>query len=133
VCTPHYNDDASYYYSCRNAGGAVGDPCDFEGKVLCSNDLSAVLLCEDGELVPHTSCGVGQECRGSTNDTIVCGTAGYDQDDPCFFPDEYRTCSADGSHILACVDGTMKLRETCSGPDTCSTAVEGGVTVVSCD
>jgi len=127
-------------FTAVDCGGVLqtvaGIPCSAEGAHLCSEDLAAVLFCQDGSWVEGIHCApvgcadvsedAGLYCRG-----YWCENCGFQVGDLCTFPAGTAACSTDLGAIVACADGRAVLERDCYG-GTCTLLDSGGDSSLGC-
>jgi hypothetical protein len=60
--------------SCENGGYSEGDRCGFTaGNVVCSTDLSAILICDGGTAVVKERCSGSKQCTALAGGSLGCG------------------------------------------------------------
>ena len=103
---------------CEESGVITPDPgtgqsgsC-VNGTRQCSADLSGVEYCADGKWYPEMQCLYGSRCNST-------GTAcemppKQDEITPTICTDGARMCDADGSRVLACVNGVWIATNNCN-------------------
>jgi hypothetical protein len=103
---------------CDNSLSEPGDPCDAsnEGKVACTADGSARVMCRAGKFLPSLACTGPGRCDASGPSVVCDGAAGLPQ----------GACTADGAEcgvdrktIVSCKDGRFGDARPCLGAHGC--------------
>lgn len=113
--------------ACDVSGNAPGDPCSKadDGVAVCVGS-DAMLACRQRKF-EHVPCRGPRGCTMS-GDHASCDQSVAEPGEACKKPGA-QACSADGTEVLACVEGKMAPQYWCRGEGRCRAA--GGK--LSCD
>jgi len=104
--------------ACDNPIAKVGDGCNHESDVACTDDRANALVCSGGKFVVTEPCKGPRGCT-SSGETAYCDNALSEPGDPCTEEGD-PACTMDRSSFMKCEKGRFRITNGCRGPKKCT-------------
>jgi hypothetical protein len=103
----------------------VGSDCDSAGD-WCAAGGTEWVTCANGKMILASKCRGPAGCKPFEG-TVACDVSIAEPDDICL--EKGTACSPDGTKVLVCRGGTMKIEATCPPARTCRMSSEGATCI----